>query len=149
MKCFLCLFRSEASNDTNISMWPCSDLSSFQGVVSLFVCYYIRTTLVLIRRSRKVIFGNETRYFGSKVPVIFSCDLGTLSGGFCHIVILKCISDLYIQASWSLASFGKTSTVLKLDRYVCCLCNVVCIHGRSLALWGPPLPSCSVIMVII
>ena len=39
--------------------------------------------------------------------------------------------------------------VLKLDRDVCCLCNVVCIHGRSLALRGPPLPSCSVIMFII
>ena len=42
------------------------------------------------------------------MPVISSCDLGTLSGVFCHIVILKCISDLYIQASGSLASCGKT-----------------------------------------
>ena len=57
-----------------------------------------------------MMFGNEALYCRSKVPVIFSCDLGTLSGVFCYIVILKCISDLYIQAS--------------LDRYVCCLCNV-------------------------
>ena len=55
-----------------------------------------------------MMIGNETLYYRSKVPVISSCDLGTLSGVFCHIVILKCISDLYIQASGSLASCGKT-----------------------------------------
>ena len=127
--------------------WGALGSSKAASVVSLFVCYYIRTTLVLIRRSRKVMFGNETRYFRSKVPVIFSCDLGTLK--WCVVTQWYLSASVTIHPGILVFSFGKTSRVLKLNRYVCCLCNVVCIHGRSLALRGPPLPSCSVIMFII